>query len=219
MCFHNSMSRKAAEVAARYRREYWRNVDFDELEKYHFNAFSNPKCTVVTTDNLQVMNWGLIPFWAKTEQSANEIRKLTYNARSETIFQKPAFKYAIQKRRCIIPSTGYFEYHHNEDKSKTPYYIYLKNIKIFSMAGIFDLWTNPVNGDVYQTFSLITTIANDLTSKIHNGGKNPKRMPLILKESDEEKWLFKNLSQLEIENFFKSFEAVEMDAYPIEKLT
>lgn len=229
MCFHNSMTKKAIEVAARYRRKYWREVDLSIFEKYHVNAFANPECPVITgSEEIQAFEWGLIPFWVKPEhdtetdrkkavERAASIRKGEYNARAETIFEKPSFRHSIVAKRCIIPSTGYFEYHHNEDGSATPYFINVINQDegIFSMGGIWDAWDNPVTGKMVHTFSLITTPGNEFTNAIHNGGKNPFRMPLILSPEDEERWLDSRLKKPDIEKLLKPFDGGQMEAYAI----
>ena len=124
MCFHNSMSAKTIKVAARYGRQ----SDIVEIyqsildEQYHVNAFTFPRYPIITSsDEVQVFNWGLIPFWVRSEEDATEIRKMTLNARADTIFEKPSFREPIMKKRCIVPSTGYFEWRH-EGANKIPYY-------------------------------------------------------------------------------------------------
>lgn len=214
MCFHNSMSKKAQQLAARYGRK----SDIIEIaqyiinEQYHINAFNFPKYPIVTTsDEVQVFNWGLIPFWIKTEEDADEIRRMTLNARADTIFEKPSFRESIMRRRCIIPSTGYFEWRH-EGSKKIPYYIYLKDEDIFSMAGIYDIWVDKETGNEHTTFSIITTDTNPLTDYIHN---TKHRMPAILSKEDEEKWLKPDLSKSEISSLLKPYDANLMDAYVI----
>lgn len=197
------MSAKAQKLAARYGRksdiiEIWEDI---QRERNKVTAFTNPQFPIITVmPEIQLMNWGLIPFWTKTIEDANEIRKKTYNARSETVFSKNSFRDPIKKGRCLIPSTGYYEWHHNEDRTKTPYRIYVKDIDIFSIAGIFDQWTDPKTGECFKTFSMITTRANELTGYIHNGGKNPFRMPAIILPENEEYWLNPNLTKDEIED-------------------
>lgn len=212
MCFHNSMSVKVKELASRYGRksdvvEIYRDI-LDE--QYHINAFNFPKYPVITaSDEVQVYDWGLIPFWTKAEP--DEIRGMTLNARAETLFTKPSFRDPIRTRRCLVPSTGYFEWRH-EEKKKIPYYIYLKEEPIFSIAGIYDVWTDKQTGEQLSTFSIITTTTNPLTDYIHN---TKHRMPAILSKEDEEKWLNPRLSKVEIESLLKPFPAEKMDAYRI----
>lgn len=214
MCFHNSMSAKAVKLAARYGRK----SDIIEIvqdiinEQYHVNAFNFPKCPVITSsEEIQVFNWGLIPFWIKTEEDAEEIKKMTLNARADTIFEKPSFREPIMKKRCIVPSTGYFEWRH-EGSKKIPYYIYLKDEPIFSMAGIYDTRMDKSTGVEHTTFSIITTDTNPLTDFIHN---TKHRMPAILSKENEEKWLEPALSKSEIASFLKPYDAELMDAYVI----
>lgn len=138
---------------------------------------------------------------------------MTYNAKAETIFEKPSFRNPILSKRCIVPSTGYFEWRH-EGVNRIPYYIYLKDEEIFSMAGVYDIWENPENKELLHTFSIITTNANPLTAYIHN---TKQRMPVILLEEEEEKWLDPKLSKADIQSFFKPFDENKMDAYIIDK--
>lgn len=215
MCFHNSMSKKAIEVAARYGRKSDIVEIYQDIlnEQYHVNAFNFPKYPVITkSDEVQVYNWGLIPFWVKSEEDADEIRRMTLNARADTIFEKPSFREPIMRKRCLIPSTGYFEWRH-EGSKKIPYYIYVKDEPIFSMAGIYDTWLDNSTGEEYSTFSMITTDTNPLTDYIHN---TKHRMPAILSKENEEKWLDTHLTKEEISSLLKPFDAEKMDAYVIE---
>lgn len=215
MCFHNSMSAKAIKLAARYGRKSDIVEIYQDIlnEQYHVNAFNYPKCPIITeSDEIQVFNWGLIPFWIKDEKNAEEIKRMTLNARADTIFEKPSFREPIMKKRCIIPSTGYFEWRH-EGKKKIPYFIFLKDEPIFSMAGIYDSWLDKKTGEVKQTFSIITTDANPLTDYIHN---TKHRMPAILSKEEENRWLDSSLSKTEIDSLLNPYEADKMDAYIVE---
>lgn len=216
MCFYNSMSKKAKQLAARYGRK----SDIVEIykdileEKYRVSAFTYPEYPIITKDEeIQVFKWGLIPFWTKDEQDADKVRKMTFNARSESLFEKPSFREPIKRRRCIVPSTGFFDWRH-EDKKKIPFFIYVKNEDIFSMAGIYDVWNDKVTGEILHTFSIITTQANPLMSYIHNTNM---RMPAILSKENEEKWLNPNLSETEIKSLLMPFDENKMFAYQIEK--
>lgn len=215
MCFHNSMSAKAIKLAARYGRKSDIVEIYQDIlgEQYHVNAFNFPKYPIITqSDEVQVFNWGLIPFWTKNEKSADEIKRMTLNARADTVFEKPSFREPIMKKRCIVPSTGYIEWRH-EGTKKIPYYIYLKDEPIFSMAGIYDRWLDKETGEERDTFSIITTGTNPLTDYIHN---TKHRMPAILSKEDEEKWLNPSLPKEEIESMLTPFDADKMDAYIIE---
>lgn len=200
------------------RNRYGRRTDtagegsFDRL--YHVSAFNYPYYPVITGDpEVQLYRWGLIPYWVKTETEAGKIRKRTFNARAESIFEKPSFRTAIKNRRCIVPVTGFFDWRH-EGSQKIPYYIYMKDKSIFSMAGIYDEWTSPDTGLVIQTFSIITADANPLMRQIHNTNF---RMPVILLRENEEKWLYPILREGEIERMLSVYEGENMEAYVIEK--
>lgn len=215
MCFHNSLSKTIDQLANRYKRK--NTTETSSLEsiedQYHLNAFTNPLYPIITKEEeIQVYLWGLIPFWTKTAFNANEIRKMTYNAKAETIFEKASFKEPILSKRCLIPSTGYFEWRH-EGKQKIPYYIYLRDQEVFSIAGIYDIWNNPANNEILHTFSLITTIGNSLTSYIHN---TKMRMPVILSSKDEETWLSPHITKEEIKDLLSPFDANKMNAHMID---
>lgn len=215
MCFYNSMNVKAQKLAARY----GRNLSVIEMaeqilaDQYRVTAFTYPDYPIITSDPaIQHFKWGLIPFWVKDEDQAEEIRRMTFNARADTIFKKPSFREPILKKRCLVPSTGYFDWRHEGGK-KVPYYIYVKDEPIFSMAGIYDSWWDKSTGEVIYTFSIITTDTNPLTDFIHNA---KHRMPAILSEEDEEKWLDPTLDKKNIEKLLQPFPAERMDAYIIE---
>jgi putative SOS response-associated peptidase YedK len=220
MCFYNSKSKRALALAKRY------GVKTDIIEmakqileeqKYRINAFTHPACPIITNGaNVEIANWGLIPHWTKTPENAKKIRNMTINARSETVFEKPAFRTSIFSKRCLVPSTGYFEFHHSEN-TVTPYYIFLKNDEIFSLGGIYEQWCNPQTEEITQTFSILTVPANELCAKIHNGGKTPFRMPLIIERENEKLWLDTSLKNTVIQQFFRPFDTNLMDAYSISK--
>lgn len=210
------MSKKAKELAARYGRnlsvvEIAEKI-LEEQEQYRVNAFTFPDYPIITADpEVQSFKWGLIPFWVKDKKQADEIKRMTLNARADTIFSKPSFREPIMKKRCIVPSTGYFEWRH-EGNQKIPYYIYIKDEAIFSMAGVYDSWQDKATGEIINTFSIITTEANPLTDYIHN---TKHRMPAILNQEDEKRWLDPKLGKSDIEQLLLPFSADLMEAYVI----
>lgn len=179
MCYHYSLVATPDELAARYRR---RNAEIENYRKtYHISAFTHAECPVVTTDSeIRMFRWGLVPFWTKNVEEALTIRNRTINARSESVFSKPAFREAVKRKRCLVPATGFFDWRH-EDGKKIPYLIYLKQEGIFSFAGIYDTWHNPVTDEQLHTFSILTTDANPMMRYIHNTNF---RMPVILHENE-----------------------------------
>lgn len=214
MCFYNSMNRRMDEVARRYGRksdvvEIWKDIIGED---YRVTAFTNPDYPIVTADpEVQVYKWGLIPAWVKTSADAQRIRMMTYNAKAETLFTKPSFRGPARNRRCLIPSTGWFEWRHEKGK-KLPFFIGVKDEPIFSMAGVYDRWVDPDNGQAVYTFSLITTEANELMSYIHNSNR---RMPALLPRRDEEVWLDPSLRDEDIAGLLRPFDTDEMEAYRV----
>jgi putative SOS response-associated peptidase YedK len=185
--------------------------------RYHVGAFENVKLPVITNKNpkqVDLFNWGLIPFWVKNEKSANDIKERTVNARSETIFEKPAFRGSAGKKHCLVIADGFFEWRYFQGKNY-PYYIKLKNREAFSIAGLWDCWDNKATGEQIYSYTIITTEANPLMAKIHN---KKKRMPAILKKEDEQKWISSSMNKEDTMNILKPFNENEMEAYTISKL-
>ena len=219
MCFFNAQNKRALDLANRY----GKRSDIVEMareiieEQKVQKAFLRPDCMIVTdNEQLQTAQWGLIPFWVREVAQAESIRKMTANAQSETAFTLSSFREAIKKRRCLIPSTGFYEYHH-EGKEAIPYQIHLRDTEIFSLAGIYDEWLHPDTKDTLKTFSVLTVPANELCMYIHNGGRHAGRMPAILTIEDEERWLNPDLKADEIKGLLKPYESSLMEAQALEK--
>ncbi len=183
MCYHFKQTKSPGEVEERFQAE------FKGVENYTptvYNAFTHPHCAVITNNKprqLQLFSWGLIPHWAKD----SSIAKYTLNARIETLHEKPSFKSSI-KNRCIIPATGFYEWQHLDakGKNKRKYELRINEGELFAFAGLWSENVNRETGEIRQTFTIITTAANELMSKIHN---TKKRMPTILSPGTERDWL------------------------------
>jgi putative SOS response-associated peptidase YedK len=127
---------------------------------YYYHAYGLPELPVICSGSpgkIDLMKWGLIPFWTKTINDANEIRYKTFNARAESLFSKPSFSNSAKSKRCLIPVKGFFEWQHTAS-GKIPWYIYHFDDEILSLAGIYDQWTENTTGEVFNTFSVITTM-------------------------------------------------------------
>ena len=122
--------------------------------------------------------WGLVPGWVKDPREF----PLLVNARVETMAEKPAFRDALKHGRCIIPASGYYEWHTNPDKSKQPYYITLEDGQPMALAGVYSSWMGP-NGEEIDSVATITVPANPQLSAIHH------RMPAILRGDEIDAWL------------------------------
>ena len=125
---------------------------------------------------LRMFHWGLIPFWAKDTKIGSKM----INVRAETITEKPAFRSAFKKRRCLIPAAGFYEWK-KETSGKNPYYIYLRDGKPMIFAGLWEQWGK--DGEFIESCTIITTTANNLVEELHS------RMPVILNPKDYDTWL------------------------------
>ncbi len=124
-----------------------------------------------------LLRWGLIPSWSKDPRIGARL----INARSETVAEKPAFRTAFQRRRCLVPADGFYEWT-KQGTTKAPYYISGREKVPFAIAGLWESWTGGP-GEAIQSCTLVTTEANSFIRKLH------PRMPVILKRSDYANWL------------------------------
>ncbi|PKP20588.1 MAG: DUF159 family protein [Bacteroidetes bacterium HGW-Bacteroidetes-21] len=215
MCFHNSLSVESQTLENRYQAEFVEKHIYKATK--HGNAFANIQWPVITSSHsgeISQFGWGLIPGWIKDAESAKKIKLQTLNARSETVFEKPSFRNSIKSKRCLIPSTGFYEWQH-EGKMKIPWFIRLKDVEIFSMAGIWDEWTDRNTGEIVRTFSILTTPANAIMEKIHN---TKKRMPLMLLPHQEKAWLQVPPEEREIAAFFEPLSDAYLTTEMLEKV-
>ncbi len=167
---------------------------------------SSPVVVRKSPNRLVMMRFGLIPFWAKDLKIGSRL----INARAETVAERPAFRAALKDRRCLVPTTGFYEWKGGES-GKTPYFARLKDDKLFAMAGLFDRWRAP-SGEEVHSFTIITTTANDLLSEVH------ERMPVILSREDEGTWLRSGaLDNEERERLLRPFPSERMETYPVSR--
>ena len=151
------------------------------------------------TKRLVALRWGLIPAWADDPAIGNKM----FNARAETVAEKPSFKHAFQKRRCLIPVDGFYEWQ-NVGKGKRPLRFSLKSGRPFGLAGLYETWTSPEKGRIH-TCTIITTESNELIRPIHD------RMPAIVPKDKETAWLDPlNVNLNELSTFLKPYPAEEM---------
>lgn len=180
---------------------------------YFINAFTHPGLPIITEEGIRIMEWGLIPFWVKDEEKAAKLRKGTLNAVGETVFIKPSFKGIVRSKRGILPVSGFFEWREYNGK-KYPYFIRLKSSNLFSLACIFDSWTNKESGEIIESFSVITCPANPMMEVVHN---RKKRMPVILAPHDEQDWIKTSINDDVIKGFIKPFDSEQMEAYTVSR--
>jgi putative SOS response-associated peptidase YedK len=144
------------------------------------NVFPGQQVAVVVHDKanrLVNFRWGLIPSWAKDPLIGGRL----INARAETVAEKPSFRAAFQKHRCLVLADGFYEWK-REDKRKIPMHFSLKSGRPFGFAGLYEHWRSP-EGQVIGSCTIITTNANALVAAVHD------RMPVILPKGAETEWI------------------------------
>jgi len=156
-----------------------------------------------STRELVLLNWGLIPFWAKDKKIAYKM----INARAETIADKPAFRGAFKHHRCLIPASGFFEWSH-KNKIKQPYFIGLKDAPIFAFAGLWEHWEGD-NGEIIESCTIITTDANKTVGSMHD------RMPVIIEPGQYDRWLASETEKKNLLSLLVPFPDKAMLAYPV----
>jgi len=152
---------------------------------------------------LHQLKWGLVPNWAKDPGIGNKLN----NARGESVAEKPSFRDAFKRRRCLIPADGFYEWQ-ARGKLKQPYFISLKSGLPMAMAGLWEAWKSP-NGDILRTCCIITTGPNEIMQPIHD------RMPVIIAAEDWAKWLAGPVQ--DIEALIRPYTADAMQAWPVER--
>lgn len=236
MCFNNSQSKNAEQIARKYGRkidiiEAWKEIVeerrrngqkiFDLTDgAYNVPAILSPFSAIVTDEEqLKPMRWGLIPYNTKDWKTVQQKDKSGWykNAKAEKVFDTWPYKLSIEHKRCIIPSTGYFEPHYNPDGTKAPYYAHLPETEIFSIGGLWSSWKDPDTGEDIESYTMITIGANELMSQVHNGGNSPFRMPLIIDWNSVDRWLDPDLPDQEIKTLFRKFSSERMEAYEVSK--
>jgi len=125
---------------------------------------------------LELMRWGLIPAWVKDPRQFS----LLINARGESVNDKPAFRNAMRRRRCLVPADGFYEWKRDGER-KRPYFAHAKNGPI-AFAGLWEAWTGP-NGEEMDTVCIVTTAANRLLTRLHD------RMPVVIAPEAFDMWL------------------------------
>lgn len=204
MCGRFTLYTDYEEIFRRYEIEHTLNFIF---HKSYNVAPSNDVVAIIhdgAKNRAGLLRWGLIPSWAKDPSIGNKM----INARSESLMEKPAFKTLVQRKRCIIPANGFYEWK-QEGKRKQPMYITVSDQEIISFAGLYDIWVDA-QGKRISTCTIITTKANDLMSTFH------ERMPVILDQENEKIWLNRRNEQIEpLLSLLQPYPSEKMTAYPV----
>ena len=182
---------------------------FGELDyKPSFNIAPSQEVAAVVSDRKQnrlgKLKWGLIPPWAKEAKVGYKM----INARAETASEKPSFRNAFKKKRCLIVADSFYEWK-KEENTKTPMLIHLKSGEPFAFAGLWESWTSP-EGETVHSCSILTTKPNELMASIHD------RMPVILSKEAEKIWLDPKVQDIDLlESLLVPFDEGELEAYQV----
>lgn len=185
MCYNIQNKATTKKLVDRY------NANFQLPKLYspqnQISAFENKQLPILLNDEHRVFlfaNWGLLPDWVKDEA----FNKNTKNARLETLAEKASFK-GVVGQRCLIPATGFYEWkwHDTKGKVKEKFLIQSKSTPIFSFAGLYNWWLDPLINKRVLTFTIITKTAEGIMQDIHN---TKQRMPIILNPEKEKDWLY-----------------------------
>jgi putative SOS response-associated peptidase YedK len=183
--------------------------DFPPRSPRYNIAPSQPIAAVRATPSgsgreIALLRWGLIPSWSKDPAAGNRL----INARAETAREKPSFRNAFRRHRCLIPTSGFYEWQRQE-RGKQPYFIRMRNGHPFAFAGLWDRWESPDEGAV-ETCTILTTAANDVLAPIHD------RMPAIVPPREYDRWLDPSLKDPDaLAPLLVPFPPEEMLAFPV----
>src|SRR6266849_4679541 len=174
----------------------------------HYNAAPTQNLPILLNQGerqIQMLRWGLIPSWAKDDSTGYKM----INARAETIGEKPAYRTALRKRRCLVLADGFYEWKKTSN-GKTPMRFTLKSGEPFAFAGLWETWKNPEDEWV-RTFTIITGEPNDIVKPVHD------RMPMMLLPEDEKSWLDDEAGETIWRDLLRPYPADLMKAYTVSK--
>jgi putative SOS response-associated peptidase YedK len=185
--------------------------DIQDVPEWQAQFNVAPTQTVITVLHhsehnrvFELLHWGLIPSWSKDPSIASKL----INARSETVAEKPSFRSAFKKRRCLIIADGFYEWQRTEGK-KQPFYFQVQGKQPFGFAGLWEEWHSS-EGEQINTCTILTTSANSLMAPVHD------RMPVILKPEDYNLWLDPQVQDSrKVQPLLQPFPAEAMTAYPV----
>ena len=190
-------------------------VDFFEIENILFEPSElKPRYNIAPSQTVPIVRmgvsgrellmarWGLVPHWSKEP----ETKYSTINARAETVAEKPTYRDAFRRKRCLIPATGFYEWK-REGNRKTPHHIRMKESEIFAFAGLWDRWDKE--GEGFESCSIIVTTANEAMQPIH------ERMPVILNTAQYNSWLnTEHYNRAHLEAMLVPYVG-DLDVYPV----
>jgi putative SOS response-associated peptidase YedK len=204
MCGRYTLHHKPVEIEERFEID----LEGDEFGARYNIAPSQNVLTVRKKDAREVAfcKWGLVPYWAKDPAIGNKM----INAKAETLAEKPSFKYALSKRRCLIIADGFYEWKKQGKSPSQPLYIRRRDGGLFAFAGLWEEWKTP-EGDRLPTCTIITTEPNELIAQFHH------RMAVILKPEDEAAWIDPKMTVADVLPLLGPYPSEELEAFPVSK--
>lgn len=203
MCGRYSQKYDGRKLVVRY---HIANRDFEWSPNRNISPSQSSPVVLIQggRPHLKIMRWGLIPPWAKDAKIGSKC----FNARAETVAEKPTFRGSFNSRRCLVPADAFYEWQAREGRKKLPYRISMRGEEIFSLAGLWSRW-EPPDGDPIETYTILTTEPNELLKPIHD------RMPVILAREAEMAWADpSNLDPDFLRFLMRPFPAGRMEAEP-----
>lgn len=181
----------------------------DVLDNYapNYNASPTQLLPVImhtSPQGVSTFYWGNLPKWSKNKALAEKI----INVHAETILEKTALKRSMMKTRCIVPADGFYAWKKIGKKTTVPYRFVLTDTDLFSFAGVWEEFEDE-DGNELHTFSIITTIANELVASVQ------ERMPAILTPASEKIWMDQESSESTLINLLQPYPADKMNYYPV----
>ena len=207
MCGRYTLRLKAEEMADQMGLPF---VDGDQWEA-SYNIAPSQMVPVVVKDpyrQIRLMQWGLIPHWMKPRDGAKTVQAFI-NARSETAAQKPAFRDAFKRQRCLVLADGFYEWRKQTSSTKQPYFFARQDQGLMMLAGLWSSWTSP-EGEEIQSCAILTCEPNAMVAQIHH------RMPVILQGTDRLAWLDK-LTVEQLIPMLKTYPAEKMVSYAVSR--
>lgn len=206
MCGRFTLLARLNRILTEFRLDDYEPEQFLDYEPRYNIPPSSDVVIVRNTDGIRrltTVRWGLIPPWTKDLEEAPMLN----NARAETVAEKPSYRSAFKKRRCIIPVSGFYEWTPDGTKNKQPYYFHSPDDKIFAFAGLWETWTR--DNLFLDSCTIVTTEANGVMAPIH------ERMPVILGENEVDRWLDPN--ETDLQSMLVPCPDDEITCYPVDK--
>lgn len=211
MCGRFTLRKPASEIAQHFAL-FPDDVLSDLQLRPRFNIAPGQPVLLVRADDAPgrrtaaLARWGLVPSWAKDPAMGNRL----INARSETAPEKPAFRAAFRRRRCLIPADGFYEWQ-KQNGRKRPHFIRMRDDRLFALAGLWEAWEGQ-DHSALVTCTILTTEANRLLQPLHD------RMPVILAADDYHTWLDPEADVETVRGLMRPFAEDALEHYPVSTL-